>query len=109
MQATLPLSLENKNAFTVMLMQATHGAISSNFRTVAASFASSTWEILFILETESEQDREEIQDIVDEFDGLICGYAPVNVQLTTTVLVSAEPLPVLDLSKWQQIFRRREI
>ena len=108
MRATLPLSLEDENAFTLLLMQAMWGAISPNFRRVSASFSDSTWQILFVLELEDQRDREEIIDIVDNFDGLICGYAPPDVQLATTVVVSAEQLPALDMSKWRLLFQRRE-
>jgi|GEM_PF-3173271 len=51
----------------VMLVQALIGAITPNFREVVLSYEDSEWVIVFTLEKESNEDREEIIEIVDEF------------------------------------------
>lgn len=102
------LSLEDANAFTVMLVQALLGAVSANFRCVAISFEKFVWEVQFILEKEDAGDREEIEDVMNEFDGLIAGYAPSGMQLKATIAVSTDSLAVHDPATWRVVFRRRE-
>lgn len=102
------LDLNDKNKVTVMLMQALWGAISPNFRMVALSLAEPVWELLFVLEKENATDREAIDDVVGEFDGLLLGFTDGVVNYQVTAVVSAEQLPLLDPATWRTVFRRRE-
>ena len=90
-------------------MQALLGVISPNFRMVALEFAEPVWQLLFVLESESAVDREEIEDAVGDFDGLLLGLSNTGiVKYNVNVVVNAEPLPMLDHSSWRIVFRRRD-
>jgi hypothetical protein len=102
------LTLDQANAFTVMLVQATQGAISSNFRLVALSLGERIWTVRIVLEHDDPQDLEEARDIVEEFDALICGYTSADIALEQEILVSSTPLPALAVPPWRVVFRRRE-
>lgn len=92
-----------------MLVQALLGAISPNFRRVALAFSEPTLELLFILEKESPTDREEIEDVVGEFDSLLLGLNTRYIKYSVSVAVSAEYFPTLDNSVWRVVYFRREI
>jgi hypothetical protein len=66
-----PMTLDEKNKGTVMLMQALQGAISPNFRMVTISFEKPVWKLQFVLEVDNEVDREEIEDVGVEFGALL--------------------------------------
>lgn len=102
------LDLDTRNKATVMLMQALLGAISPNFRRVALAFDEPSWQLLFVLENECAADREEIEDVAGEFDGLLLGLNVDGVKFDVRVVVSTEALPALDPSLWRVVFRRRE-
>lgn len=104
------LDLNDKNKVTVMLVQALLGAISPNFRLVAIELTEPSWQLLFVLEKEDNHDREEIEDVVGEFDGLLLGLSNVGTHnFLVNILVSDKELPVLNPSSWRVAFRRREI
>jgi hypothetical protein len=86
------------------LVQALLGAVSANFRMVALSRNGDIWKLSFVLESEDAADREEINDIVSEFDALQDHFVEHEVE----IVVSAQPIP------WPEpparvIFRRREV
>lgn len=67
------LTIENLDRLryqALNLIQAMLGAISANFRMVSISLTEKGINLLFILEHESQQDREEIEDITSEFEAL---------------------------------------
>jgi hypothetical protein len=97
------------NKVTVMLVQSLWGAISPNFRMIAISFSSPVWKLLFLLESDDEKDREEIEDVIGEFDALLLGLDVVVPKYEIEVMVNNSPLPRLDHSVWQVVFGRREI
>lgn len=102
------LDLNAQNMVTVMLVQALWGAISPNFRLVALEVAEPIWQLLFVLEKEDAKDREEIEDIAGEFDALLLGLTTGCANYEIKVVISDEPLPILDHSQWRLVFHRRE-
>ena len=108
--ATQPaqMPLADANMFTVMLVQALWGAVSSNFRTVALSLKPQSWKVLFVLEAEDARDREEIHEVVEEFSCLVAGYEPKDIRIETQLLVKSGALPVLPQDEWRVVFLRRE-
>lgn len=102
------LDLNTKNAITVMLMQALWGAISPNFRMIALSFSEPKWQLLFVLEIDDAADREEIEDVVGEFDALLLGLNAGTITFETKVVIDSKPLAVLNLLHWITVYRRRE-
>lgn len=102
------LDLNTKNAITVMLVQALWGAISPNFRMIALRFSEPEWELLFVLERDDAADREEIEDVVGEFDALLLGLNAGNISFETRVAIDSKPLAALDPVQWRTVFRRRE-
>jgi hypothetical protein len=61
------LTLSDWNWAVLMLTQAMIGAISPNFRLVELAFEHETWVVRVTLREESNADREEINEICDEF------------------------------------------
>lgn len=85
------------------LVQALLGAVSENFRRVLLALDEDQWVLEFILERESAEDVEEIEDVATEFEALFDG--PVNFRVE--IQVNAEPIA------WPKpparvVFRRRE-
>jgi hypothetical protein len=100
-----PMTLDEKNKITVMLMQALLGAISANFRMVAISLENPVWKLQFVLEEENEIDREEIEDIAAEFGALLeTGAVKYDVEtlISKDKVLEAEPATRI-------VFRRREV
>ena len=54
----------------LMLMQAMLGVISPNFRMISITMLAGTIQIKVVLECESEEDREELEDCQSEFEAL---------------------------------------
>jgi hypothetical protein len=71
------------NALQVMLMQAMLGAISSNVRMVTLLVTQTRCEVEFYLERDDPGDREEAQDVADEFAVLLEDRA-VEAKVTVT-------------------------
>lgn len=103
------LDLNGINKVTVMLIQSLCGAISPNFRMVALGFFEPEWQLLFVLENESVEDRDQIQDVVEDFDALLMGLSSAEAKFEVKTIVSAAPLAVLDPSFWRVVFLRREV
>lgn len=104
------LTLDEENKLIAIFVQALLGAVSSNFRRVAICLEDPAWLLSFVLESEDATDREEIEDVVDEFDVLLGAVDPLMqpLQFSTEVIISDGPLDPLDPSRWTVVFRRRE-
>lgn len=61
---------EIENNYILSLIQAMLGAISNNFRAVWITVEGEKLNICFLLYTENNEDREEIEDIIFEFEAL---------------------------------------
>lgn len=90
-----------------MLAQAMLGAISSNFRMVVIDLELPVWPISFYLEKESDIDREEVEEIIGNFEvsmmdvDILCGGFNGEV----FVVPAEQPLPNVPGVK---VFLRRE-
>lgn len=102
MKAELP-TLEQWNLLTLSLVQAMLGAISPNFRLVAVSNTAGVWQLLFILESESEEDRDEISDIATELEAL----QDAAIRYELEIRVTSEPF-TLPSPPARVVYRRRE-
>lgn len=102
------ISLDTRNMITVMLVQALLGAISPNFRRVALSFSASKLTVLCVLERDDDSDREEIEDIVDEFACLLTDLPDIGFFVESEIIIDSSFLPALDVEKWTPVFRRKE-
>lgn len=91
------------NRISVDLMQAMIGAISNNFRQVSLTRVGQQWQIRFVLARESEEDREEIEDIGAELEALQDG--PLDYE--TIVSISDDALDFPEFPG-RVLFRRRE-
>ncbi|MBT9096723.1 hypothetical protein [Methylovulum psychrotolerans] len=98
-----PMTLDEKNKITVMLMQALQGAISANFRMVAISLENPIWKLQFVLAEENAIDREEIEDIITEFDALLGRFVKYDVEtlISNDKILATEPTTRI-------VFLRRE-
>jgi hypothetical protein len=85
------------------LVQALLGSISSNFRMVALSHDGVLWHLIFVIELDNNEDREEIEDIGFEFSAL----QDTNVDYIIDLIVSGDPIPWPEESV-RVVFRRRE-
>lgn len=65
MAKSVSLSLDDWNWAVLMLVQAMIGAISSNFRMIELAFEEGRWLVRVTLETDKEEDREEVEEICD--------------------------------------------
>jgi hypothetical protein len=74
------VNLEYENQQALTLMQALLGVISPNFRSVSFECNGENVQIYVILEHEDTEDREEIFDLVSEFEALKQKNIPVKVE-----------------------------
>lgn len=91
------------NQHTVALVQASLGAISTNFRMVSLALDNDVWKLQFVLETEAIDDLDEIKEIATEFE----------VQTDFRIRYSVEVKIASDVIPWPSaptrvIFRRKE-
>jgi hypothetical protein len=99
--------LQDKNITVVMLNQALLGAIGNNFRQVAIRFGDADLLVRFVLEHENDVDRQEIADVMAQFEAYLYDVYERFGDLGSEILVSGEPLDILDMP-WRVIFRRRD-
>lgn len=101
------------NWVTVMLNQAMADAISDNFRAVVLSHRCDHWLLQVWLRDEDQQDREEVDGIVDLFAVYLIdvkdeltrhSYIPMR----TEIIVTAEPLNLKSGGDGRLLFSRRE-
>ena len=96
---------EIENVYVLALVQALYGAVSPNLRAVHLADASeSRVSLHFLLEAESADDREEIGDIVFEFEALLPRL--IDTDVTTTVDPSFEALVALP---GRGVYHRKEM
>lgn len=96
-------SLDDANRGALMLSQAMLGAISPNFRMVTLEKNTHGWQIQFHLEFEDSYDREEIQEIVEEFESLQVN----SVKYEVGVVISTDTIQWPNLPT-RVVYRRRE-
>lgn len=95
---------KNENLQVLNLVQAMVGAISPNLRRVVLEVPSAdAARVVFLLEHESAEDREEIRDMVFEFEALQDRATDVKVE----ILVDARPLDDLKLAG-RVVYGRKE-
>lgn len=86
-----------------MLVQALVGAISCNFRMVALFREGEEWVIRFYLEAESDEDAEEIEDVIFQYDA----YQDSTPRCRWETIVGQGKLPrVAEVGRI--VFRRKE-
>jgi hypothetical protein len=98
--------LESINGRVVNLVQAMLGSISANFRAVAIDLTQGAVKLHFLLERECDADREEIDDIVFEYEALELGFADSRAVIAS-VVVSADDAPMLSMPG-RRVFGRKE-
>ncbi len=99
------ISLEVINRQTVALMQALWGAISPNFRMVILEYDDEIWRLTFILELDELYDREEIENIKDEF--LALQETDIECEAIIEINDKGIPWPIPSFTK-RVVYRRRE-
>ncbi|MFO0553346.1 MAG: hypothetical protein U0271_33490 [Polyangiaceae bacterium] len=98
------MSLAEENAQVLSLVQAMIGAISPNMRRVTLVVpAPRAVRLTFVLERDDPQDREEIDDIVAEFEGL----QPGGIELAKNVIISSDP-GIFATLEGRTVFGRKE-
>lgn len=78
------MDLVVRNKIIIALMQSLLGAISPNFRAVLIDFSHGL-DVKFFLDKELDEDKEEIDDVITEFDSLIMGIEFCSVTYSVTV------------------------
>ncbi|MBD9359690.1 hypothetical protein [Methylomonas fluvii] len=105
------MTLDEENKIVVMLVQALLGSVSPNFRMVSISFKNPVWKLQFVLEDDNEIDREEIEDIITDFDVFLMDIYPeakagaVKFEAETTI--SKEDNLQIEPGT-RKVYRRRE-
>jgi hypothetical protein len=88
------------------LTQSLIGAITPNFRAVSFELATPTIRLNFLLEQDSAADREEIEDIVFEYEALELGM-PNPCEVVAAGIVSQLPEALTRLPGYR-VFGRKE-
>lgn len=83
------MSLAYENKVALDLVQAMWGSISPNMRSVSFKCIDKQIVVIFVIENESDEDREEASDIICGFESLQDGPVDINYQ----VVVSSERNP----------------
>lgn len=98
----------------VMFIQALLGSISSNVSRVVISFDQKEWVLVATLERMNEEDKEEMEDAVDEFSILLedikehitdIAYAKAKAM----VLVSKDQSTPINNENMRIVFQRKEV
>jgi hypothetical protein len=97
------VSNSTENTQVINLVQAMLGSITNNFRAVFLECTDSDVALHFILEQEHSEDREEIEDIVFEFEALQQSGIDVEVDIA----VDARPMPEI-APPGRMVFLRKE-
>lgn len=79
------------------------GMVSPNFRRVTLDHDGREWVIIFDLEREDAEDREEIEDFAYEWDALQSGPEPRSIR----IVITSEDL-MHPTSPTRVLYRRRE-
>lgn len=107
------LTLSDWNWAVLMLTQALIGAVSTNFRLVELAFEHETWVVRVTLREESKTDREEIDEICDDFSIYLEDVrdrisTQAYVGIVSDVVVSQNPIILSPSVEARYIFRMRE-
>lgn len=89
---------------TLRLVQAMLGAVSPNFRMVAIAHDGHRWKLMFVLEEDRVEDRQEIEDIAVEFEAL--QEKPIAYEVTVSVVTRQIEWPPQSV---RVVYRRREV
>ncbi|HEV7240747.1 MAG TPA: hypothetical protein VGQ36_16025 [Thermoanaerobaculia bacterium] len=100
---TLPDELRRENAEVLNLVQAMIGLVPPNLRGVSLVCRDEGVHLYFLLEHDSEETREDIDDIVFELEALQGGFIDVDV----SVLVSRDDSAFGDL-QGRRVYGRKE-
>ena len=71
-------TLARENLQITQLVRAMLGSITTNMRAVAIAFYKDRLALIFVLEQDRLEDREEVDDIVFEFEALQSGYSKIE-------------------------------
>ncbi len=96
--------LEYENAQVLNLVQALIGAISPNFRRVYLSTISENVKLSFIIEKDVKSDREEISDIVSEFEALQIKFVDIDFE----IIVNSNKDLEFDFQDQRTVYARKE-
>jgi hypothetical protein len=88
------------------LSQALLGAITPNFRAVSVELSSTTVRLNFLIERDNAADREEIDDVIFEYEALEAGM-PKACEVIATVFVSPLPMALIEMPGYR-VFGRKE-
>jgi hypothetical protein len=87
------------------LLQAMCGAITPTFRMITIEHDGEEWVLKFYIEKESEDDMEEIEEIIFLFDALLVPHEPYSSFRYETIITDA-PLSMPELSV-EVVFKQR--
>jgi len=97
--------LNRQNMVVTMLTQALLGAITPNFRMVAINLKQEPWALRFVLERDEAEDREEINDLLGDFESFTHDIGHPAFQEEVMI----EDGSIASLSyPWLVVFRRKE-
>lgn len=97
------MSLKDWNDRVLDMVQALWGNVSPNFRMVAIRHENSAWVLAFVLEQESEVDRDAIEEIATDFESLQDSGYPFVVEIEVNSRALSWPG-----NETRVVFRRRE-
>lgn len=97
-------STATPNHLVLALVHALLGLVSPNFRMVALKNDGEVWRLQFVLETDSEMDREAIDDVATEFESLLSHGIRYEIEITITAGEISWPS-----APTRVVFRRREM
>ncbi len=92
-----------ENQYVLGLVQALLGGVTPNLRAAAIECVGDEVRLVFLLRNESPEDREEIDDIVFEFEAL----QETVINLDIKVVVSNKPLETLGLPR-RKVYLQKE-
>ena len=96
-----------------MLVQAMIGSVSPNFRMIELAFENGKWVIRVTLASESQADREEVDEICDEMSVFLDGVRgrisdAAYSEITADIVVSQAVIYIKPQQETRLVFRRRE-
>lgn len=97
---TPPLAEWNK--FLLELNEALIGKITPNLRRVAVTYSGMAWTIDFVLESDTEVDREEIGETVAAFEALQMVQLPLKICVLVTKDILAWPHEPNRVAYWRR-------
>jgi hypothetical protein len=95
--------MSSQNLQLINLVQAMLGSISGNFRAVFLDCQERRAMITFVLERDTAEDREEIEDILFEFEAL----QETGVEIDKNIIIGLQPIGELK-NAGHLVFSRKE-